>query len=63
MPDEEMAFSLEMLIGASKQPEPVLSACDRGHLVVRGRTHYEPIRMADDLHAIWFRWVDHEEAS
>ncbi|MGX6605643.1 hypothetical protein ACWKSP_26445 [Micromonosporaceae bacterium Da 78-11] len=63
MPDEEMPFSLDWLAGAAARPPVVLSACDRGHLVVNQRTHYLPVRLSEDLRVLWMRWVDHPEGS
>lgn len=61
MTDQEMPFSLEWLVGAAGRPAEVLSVCDDGHLVVHGRTHYQPTRLSADLHALWMRWVDHPD--
>ena len=36
MPDEEMAFSLDLLQGAAAKDLPTLSVCADGHLVVAG---------------------------
>lgn len=61
-PVEELPFSLDWLTGAANKPADTLSVCDLGHLVVNGRTHWKPERVSADLHAIWFRWVEHQEA-
>jgi hypothetical protein len=61
MPDVEMPFSLDWLHGAATKPPEVLTVCDAGHLVVHGRTHYQPTRFSSDLGAIWCRWVHHGE--
>lgn len=61
MAENELPFSLEWLVGAASKPADALSVCDQGHLVVHGRTHYAPARLSEDLHAIWMRWVTHED--
>jgi hypothetical protein len=58
MPDE-MSFSFDWLAGAANRPPQALSVCPDGHLVVHGRTHYLPVRLSDDLRALWMRWVEH----
>ena len=60
--EKELPFSLDWLLGAAELPEPTLSVCEQGHLVVKGRTHYLPVRLSPDMKSMWFRWVEHEEA-
>ena len=56
--DQEMPFSLDWLAGAAQRTQ-ALAACPEGHLVVNGNSHWAPVRLSDDLRALWFRLTDH----
>jgi hypothetical protein len=60
--DDRLAFPLETLLTAAHQRKP-LTVCDRGHLVVAGRTHWQPVRLTPDLHAIVCEPVTHQRAA
>lgn len=61
MPDETIRFSFDMLAGAALNQAP-LTSCKDGHLVVSGRTHWQPIAVDEFLRGLVCRWVEHEEA-
>lgn len=56
--EQEMPFSLDWLAGAAEKKQ-ALAACPEGHLVVNGNSHWVPVRLSDDLRALWFRLTDH----
>lgn len=58
--DKLIPFSLDWLAEAGAKQKP-LTVCDAGHMVVRGTTHWQPVRFAADLHALWCVPVDHPE--
>lgn len=60
MADDEMRFSLDWLLGAAERV-PQLSVCDRGHLVIRRNTHWQPVALTDDMRALVCRIAVHEE--
>jgi hypothetical protein len=60
MTEHRMAFSLEMLSGARDAEQPV-SVCARGHLVIRGRTHWSPVAFSPDLACIECVMVERED--
>lgn len=61
MPDETIQFPFETLATAAANAAP-LTVCADGHLVVSGRTHWEPIAIDENLRGLICRWVEHEEA-
>lgn len=63
MPDEELPFSLDWLAGAGNRPADILTVCPDGHLVIRERTHYTPLRLSGDLRSLWMGWVEHDTAT
>ncbi len=56
---DEMPFSLEWL--AKAHTISAVTVCPAGHLVVHGRTHWEPLRLSADLRALWCRIADHTD--
>lgn len=58
IPAEEMPFSLDWLAGVGERPQ-ALAVCPEGHLVVNANSHWQPVRLSDDLRALWFRLTDH----
>ena len=61
MPDETLRFSFETLAGAATNAAP-LTVCPDGHLVVNGRTHWQPLAIDENLRGLICRWIEHEEA-
>lgn len=59
---QELPFAIEWLASAAER-RPAVDVCDLGHLRVNGRTCWSPDRIGADFKAIWFRFVEHEEAS
>jgi hypothetical protein len=58
MPDDELiGFPLETILSAGEKAQP-LDTCSLGHLVVAGRTHWQPTGLAD-LQTLTCRWVEH----
>lgn len=58
MTDDRLSFSLELLANADQAPKP-LSVCDDGHLVVAGRTHWQPVALDGPLRSLICDWVEH----
>lgn len=57
MNDERLAFALELLVDASNASRP-LKGCNRGHLVVAERNHFQPEALSCDLKTLTCRRVD-----
>lgn len=51
MPEERLAFSLQLLSGAEPSPRPI-AGCTRGHLRVSGRTCWRPETLSEDLRTL-----------
>lgn len=62
MPEDTIRFSFEMLAGSATNQAP-LTVCPDGHLVVSGRTHWQPLAIDENLRGLICRWVEHEEAA
>jgi hypothetical protein len=62
VPDTEVPFSLDWLLGAKDKPKEILSVCRQGHLVVNENTHWAPARFSTDRRALWCRMAIDEEA-
>jgi hypothetical protein len=62
MPDETIKFSFETLATSAANAAP-LTVCPDGHLVVSGRTHWQPMSIDTLLTGLICRWVEHEEAT
>lgn len=58
---DELPFRIDWLAAAAEK-KPAVTACNLGHLLINGRTCWQPNRVSADLQAIWFRWVEHENA-
>jgi hypothetical protein len=48
---EPMAFTLEWLAEAARATRQ-LTACPAGHMVVRGNTHWSPLKFSNDLRSL-----------
>ncbi|WP_250029772.1 hypothetical protein [Paractinoplanes maris] len=55
---DTIRFPLETILSAGQDTRP-LDTCPAGHLVVAGRTHWQPIALADLQHLVC-RWVEHD---
>jgi hypothetical protein len=53
----EMPFSLDWLAGAAARTQ-ALAACNRGHLIVNGRTCWKPLAFTPDLRALICEFVE-----
>ena len=51
VPEERLAFSLALLADAKNAPRPI-AGCERGHLVVAGRTHWAAEAFSADLRTL-----------
>lgn len=61
MTDRPLPFSLDWLAGAAlKLQRDDVTACDEGHMLVRGRSCWAPTRFSEDLRALWCVPVEHE---
>lgn len=60
IPGDALTFSFDLLAGAHRDRE-ILSVCPDGHLVVKGRTHWAPLRFATDRPSLICGFVDHPE--
>jgi hypothetical protein len=56
--EKPLAFSLDLLAEAAKQTPP-LTACPDGHLLIRGRSCWNPVRFSADLRALYCVPVEH----
>lgn len=54
---EELPFSLDWLAGAAAKV-PSVAACNRGHLIVNGRTCWQPLSFSADLRALICTFVE-----
>lgn len=61
IPDSVLAFSLDLLAGARAKALP-LDVCTEGHLVVKGNSHYKPLRFADGLRTIACQLIERCDA-
>jgi hypothetical protein len=56
---DRLPFPLETILSAGDAPRS-LTACNLGHLVVAGRTHWKPVGLTADLRNLVCDWVEHE---
>lgn len=60
MTDDPLPFTLEWLAESSRTKRP-LAVCAAGHLVVRDRTCWKPLRFSPDLRSLYCVPVDHTD--
>ena len=60
LPHGVMAFPLDLLAGARINAQP-LDVCAAGHLVVRGRGHYRPLKFTADFKSVVCARAEHAE--
>ena len=59
-PADRLPFKLVWLADADAKPQ-ALAVCERGHLVVNGRTHWAPAEFTADLQALMCEFVEHPD--